>query len=245
MSIPSLSSNIIQPQNIVINQVPLSHAIMPSVNANNGIPIATALAHAPTVEQGDEIKTSIVVGTIPIAGASIVGVQAVPVQNTSPVKAIQSQGNSSEYTDVRYKYFKLILSCKCKLFFLQVLPKTRLADLVRDTDPNLNLEDEVEELILTYVDEFVDRVIKGAWLIAKHRQVTTIEVKDVQQFLSKNLFTYVVYYHSYVFLYLIDRNYNIWSPGFGTDELKPYKRNLTTESHKQRLALIRKALKNN
>lgn len=69
--------------------------------------------------------------------------------------------------------------------FLQVLPKTRLADLVRDTDPNLNLEDEVEELILNYVDEFVDRVLRGACLIAKHRDDKTIEVKDVQQFLSK------------------------------------------------------------
>jgi len=48
-------------------------------------------------------------------------------------------------------------------------------------------------------------------------------VKDVQQFLS--------------------RNYNMWTPGFGTDELRPYKRSLTTEAHKQRTALIRKTLK--
>lgn len=62
-----------------------------------------------------------------------------------------------------------------------------MADLVRNTDPNLNLEDEVEEFILNYVDEFVDRVLRGASLIAKHREGKTIEVKDVQQFLSKVL----------------------------------------------------------
>lgn len=99
MSIPTLTNNIPQP-NMIINPVQIPHAIIPSVNANNGIPIATALAHAPTVDQGDEIKTGIVVGTIPIAGTSIVGVQAVPVQNTSPVKVIQAQATSSEYIEV-------------------------------------------------------------------------------------------------------------------------------------------------
>ncbi|CAH1370403.1 hypothetical protein MTP99_011982 [Tenebrio molitor] len=197
MSVPNLTNNLIQPQNIVINQVPIPHAIMTNVNANNGIPL-TALAHAPsTVDQSNEIKTGIVVETISMAGASLVGVQT--VQN--PVKALQS--SSSEQA--------------------QILTKQRLQDLVRDTDSTLNLEDEVEEIILNYVDEFVDRCLHGAALIAKNRHVNTIEVKDVQQFLN--------------------RNYNMWTPGFGTDELRPYKRSLTTEAHKQRLALIRKTLK--
>lgn len=104
-----------------------------------------------------------------------------------------------------------------------MLTKQRLQDLVRDTDSTLNLEEEVEEIILSYVDEFVDRCLDGAALIAKNRHVNTIEVRDVQQFLN--------------------RNYNMWIPGFGTDELKPYKRSLTTDAHKQRIALIRKTLK--
>lgn len=40
-----------------------------------------------------------------------------------------------------------------------------------------------------------------------------------------------------------ERNWHMWLPGFGTDELRPYKRAPTTEAHKQRLALIRKAIK--
>lgn len=78
--------------------MPLTHAIMPTVNANNGIPIATALTSA--VEPSEEIKTSIVVGTIPIAGANIVGVQTVPVQSTSPVKPVQAIQNMSENLEV-------------------------------------------------------------------------------------------------------------------------------------------------
>ena len=40
-----------------------------------------------------------------------------------------------------------------------------------------------------------------------------------------------------------ERNWQMWIPGFGTEELKPYKRPPTTEAHKQRLALLRKAVK--
>lgn len=35
----------------------------------------------------------------------------------------------------------------------------------------------------------------------------------------------------------------MWIPGFGTDELRPYKRAPVTEAHKQRMALIRKQMK--
>ncbi|CAN8018639.1 unnamed protein product [Ixodes persulcatus] len=35
----------------------------------------------------------------------------------------------------------------------------------------------------------------------------------------------------------------MWIPGFGADELQPYKKSSSTEAHKQRMALIRKTLK--
>ncbi|ENN77042.1 hypothetical protein YQE_06454, partial [Dendroctonus ponderosae] len=94
---------------------------------------------------------------------------------------------------------------------------------MRQIDHTITLEDDVEDILLSYVDDFVDRCLNGATLIAKNRNGNSIEVKDVQQFLN--------------------RNYNMWTPGFGTDELRPYKRSLTTEAHKQRNALIRKTVK--
>lgn len=135
---------------------------------------------------------------------NVVGVQSGTVPGQNPVNKIMAQSVTSNEP-------------------LQVLTKQRLQDLVRETDSTLNLEEEVEEIILGYVDEFVDRCLNGAALIAKNRHVNSIEVKDVQQFLN--------------------RNYNMWTPGFGTDELKPYKRSLTTDAHKQRTALIKKTLK--
>lgn len=105
----------------------------------------------------------------------------------------------------------------------QILTRPRLQDLVREVDPTEQLDEEVEELLLQLADDFVESTVGAACLLAKHRKSSTIEVKDVQLHL--------------------ERNWNMWIPGFGTDELRPYKRATVTEAHKQRLALIRKALK--
>lgn len=105
----------------------------------------------------------------------------------------------------------------------QILTRPRLQDLVREVDPTEQLDEEVEELLLQMADDFVESTVGAACLLAKHRKASTVDVKDVQLHL--------------------ERNWNMWIPGFGTDELRPYKRAAVTEAHKQRLALIRKALK--
>lgn len=33
--------------------------------------------------------------------------------------------------------------------------------------------------------------------------------------------------------YYLERNFNLWIPGFSSDELKPYKKSFATEAHKQ------------
>ncbi|KAJ1532354.1 hypothetical protein ONE63_000957 [Megalurothrips usitatus] len=105
----------------------------------------------------------------------------------------------------------------------QLLSKARLQDLVREIDPTVQLDDEVEELLMQLADDFVENAVNSASLLAKHRKANTIDVKDVQLHL--------------------ERNWNMWIPGFGNDEVRPFKRAAMTEAHKQRLALIRKALK--
>lgn len=104
-----------------------------------------------------------------------------------------------------------------------LLTKPRLQELVKEIDPTEQLDEEVEELLLQIAEEFVETTVNAACSLAKHRKVPKMEVKDVQ-------------------LYL-EQHWNMWLPGFGTDELKPYKRAALTEAHKQRLALIRKAIK--
>ncbi|XP_050714860.1 transcription initiation factor TFIID subunit 12-like isoform X2 [Eriocheir sinensis] len=104
-----------------------------------------------------------------------------------------------------------------------VLNKQRITELVREVDPTEQLEEEVEEMLLSIADDFIESTVNAACRLAKHRGARSLDVKDVQMYL--------------------ERNWHMWLPGFGTDELRPYKRAPTTEAHKQRLALIRKAIK--
>lgn len=82
MSVPALTNAIIQPQNIILNQVPLT-TVITNVNATAGVPITAVLTPAPVIDQVSEIKT----------------VQ--PTQNTNTIKsAITSQMNTTDHPEV-------------------------------------------------------------------------------------------------------------------------------------------------
>uniref|UniRef100_A0A914V6L8 Transcription initiation factor TFIID subunit 12 n=1 Tax=Plectus sambesii TaxID=2011161 RepID=A0A914V6L8_9BILA len=105
----------------------------------------------------------------------------------------------------------------------QLLDKKRLDELVKEVDPHETLEEDVKDALLQLTDEFVDKVLNDACRLAKHRDSDKLEAKDVQL--------------------VLERNWNMWIPGFGTDESRPYKKAVITDAHKQRMALIKKTLK--
>ncbi|CAG9567915.1 unnamed protein product [Danaus chrysippus] len=105
----------------------------------------------------------------------------------------------------------------------QLLSRPRLQELVREIDPTMQLDEEVEEILLQLADDFIDTSLSSSCALAKHRHSSNVELKDVQLHL--------------------ERQWNMWIPGFGNDELRPYKRAAVTEAHKQRMALIRKTIK--
>jgi transcription initiation factor TFIID subunit TAF12 len=41
----------------------------------------------------------------------------------------------------------------------------------------------------------------------------------------------------------LEKNWNMWLPGFGFSDIRQRKRSAATEAHKSRLAIIRKSLK--
>lgn len=55
-----------------------------------------------------------------------------------------------------------------------------MQDLVREIDPSVQLDDEVEELLMQLADDFVETAVNSASLLAKHRKAHTVDVKDVQ-----------------------------------------------------------------
>jgi len=100
----------------------------------------------------------------------------------------------------------------------QSLTCQRLQDLVNEVDPDEQLDEDVEEVLLDIADEFIENVVSSACAIAKHRNSTALEVEDVK-------------------LYL-ERKYKIWIPGFGESKSIPKK--FSSEAHRQRMALINK-----
>jgi len=101
--------------------------------------------------------------------------------------------------------------------------KRKLNDLLRELDPLETMDDDAEEVLLQLADDFIENIISSSCQIAKNRKSTTLDVKDVHLHL--------------------DRNWNMWIPGFGNEDLRPYKKLPSTDAHRQRLALIKKALK--
>ncbi|KIW05558.1 hypothetical protein, variant [Verruconis gallopava] len=87
-----------------------------------------------------------------------------------------------------------------------VLSKKKLDELVRQVTGGGEgmggemLTPEVEEAVLMMADEFVDNVITAACKLAKLRDSSTLDVRDIQL--------------------ILERNYNIRIPGYASDELR-------------------------
>lgn len=106
----------------------------------------------------------------------------------------------------------------------EIISRKKLQELVGQISAGEVLDTEVEDVMLEVVDDFIDSVMTFACSLAKHRNSSTLEVRDIQCHL--------------------ERNWNIRIPGYGnTESVRPFKRpHQGTEGHKTRLALVRKSL---
>ncbi|KAG6850635.1 hypothetical protein H0H93_010827 [Arthromyces matolae] len=93
-----------------------------------------------------------------------------------------------------------------------------IQDLVASVDPNVKIEPEVEDLLLSIADEFIDSVTNFACRLAKHRGGDSLDVKDLQLHLGLPIRTIQILEKSLIVF--LERNHNIRIPGFASDETR-------------------------
>ncbi|KAF5182310.1 transcription initiation factor TFIID subunit [Thalictrum thalictroides] len=103
-----------------------------------------------------------------------------------------------------------------------ILTKRSIHELVSQIDPSEKLDPEVEDILMEIAEDFVDSITTVGCSLAKHRKSTTLEAKDI--------------------LLHLERNWHMTLPGFGGDEIKGYKKQLTSDIHKERLAAVKKSM---
>ncbi|XP_048225652.1 transcription initiation factor TFIID subunit 12 isoform X2 [Ricinus communis] len=104
----------------------------------------------------------------------------------------------------------------------RILSKRNIHELVTQIDPSEKLDPEVEDILADIADEFVESITTFGCSLAKHRKSDTLEAKDI--------------------LLHLERNWNMTLPGFSGDEIKTYRKPLTSDIHKERLAVIKKSI---
>lgn len=79
---------------------------------------------------------------------------------------------------------------------------------MKEIDPCEQLDEEVEDLLLQLVDDFVNSTVNTACIFAKHRNSNTVEVKDVQLYLgmNENISQFVCIFSSFICTYFFRKN---------------------------------------
>lgn len=103
----------------------------------------------------------------------------------------------------------------------RILSKRSIQEIVTQIDPSEKLDAEVEDILVDIAEEFVESITTFGCSLAKHRKSSTLEAKDI--------------------LLHLERNWNMTLPGFGGDDIRAYKKQFTSDIHKERIAAIKKS----
>ena len=131
------------------------------------------------------------------------------------------------------------------------LPQARLQKLAKEIDPKLNLEQDAVQVLQDVADDFVENLGAFACELAKHRNGTTLEARDVQLALgalaalpadSAPLLRCACSRSPCPRLHS-EKNWGMRLVGVGDSlgELKNIHKTRTTEVHKTRLQDVRKS----
>eukprot|EP00898_Chlorokybus_atmophyticus_P008757 jgi/Chlat1/8883/Chrsp92S08202 len=103
----------------------------------------------------------------------------------------------------------------------RIQARKRIQDLVAQVDKKERLDPDVEEVLLDIADGFIETVTSFACALARHRRSETLEAKDL--------------------LLHLERNWQMRIPGFGGEDIRPYRKPTVNDAHRQRLAMVRRS----
>jgi len=196
MAVNSASSDVL-PSNVPTFAVPVSNAMF------NGT-ASTLTSSSSTSLVLDQPSSTLPIPKI-ISLATIPSTQVVDEASISPV--VHSATQQTAQTTAQPA---------------SVFTTKSLTDLVKETDPHLQLDEETEELLMALSEEFIDTVADKAIRMASHRGSSIVEAKDIK--------------------FCFERDWNIFIPGYPTTD-RALKRPFVLQAHKQRLAIAKKQIK--
>lgn len=64
---------------------------------------------------------------------------------------------------------------------------------MKNVDPNEQLDEDVEDLLLSYADEYMESVMEGAAVLASHRKSNVVEIKDIHTHLGQFIYWFLIF----------------------------------------------------
>ena len=102
------------------------------------------------------------------------------------------------------------------------LTKSDLQAMLKEFAPDETFDPEVEDMLMSVADDFLDTVLEHSIQLAKHRGGDTLEPQDV--------------------LLHFERHWDMHIPGFEGEEVRAYPEKKNVDAHASRLAAVRRTV---
>lgn len=147
-----------------------------------------------------------------------------PVSSAPSTSSASSQGGTEPLDGPRQHY----------------TDKKTVESLIKEIDPLVNIDDEVAEVLMDLCDEFIEQVSASSRIVFVQESLSPQVVDTATDVAAARGGTQL---KSEDVNFVLERHFNMWLPGMGTDSLRALSAPQPTDTHNARMATIKKTLK--